>query len=465
MCVRNKYVYNKYLGRSVLVKCGKCPACLQEKACELANRIRTHSRPGFIQFFITLTYSNEYLPYIYKDDANEQFVPVYRNITRRNDFGRTVYDKSSQVVPIDYLYNDFFDTDIDCRKGLKCHKYSYNRVGVVYYKDIQDFFKRLRKYLKKHYGIEREAFTYFCTSELGERSFRPHYHIVLSIKSDYEKAVRDAVPSCWTFSVWNNKRKCIQVARDCASYVASYVNGNIDLPVLFTCRAFRPQHSSSKNYGLTQNVFSLASLLEKVKSRDLHYTVKVVQDGVPGISSVLFPKRVINRFFPKFKGYSLTTDDEIRRLLFRVDQLAFCVGSKSKFLEWSKSDIHQYKVLIGHCLQRFANVLSLSIDDAKEIYPFYFCDVWNLYKSISMKDSFDSVKSYKDFSDFYENPYMLTLPKFVSDLQDVCVNWYFNPNERPCVIEQTTRMVEYHHKYSKNRSIVSLALSSMDNEY
>ena len=41
-------------------------------------------------------------------------------------------------------------------------------------------------------------------------------------------------------------------------------------------------NSFSKNYGFTQNVFSLASLLEKVQSRDLHYTVKVVQDGVPG---------------------------------------------------------------------------------------------------------------------------------------------------------------------------------------
>lgn len=39
-------------------------------------------------------------------------------------------------------------------------------------KDIQDYFKRLRK-------LEKDKIKYFVCGEYGSRTFRPHYHIIL----------------------------------------------------------------------------------------------------------------------------------------------------------------------------------------------------------------------------------------------------------------------------------------------
>ena len=41
MCVNQYLTHNIYTGRDLYVKCGKCPACLQEKAAHRLSRIKT----------------------------------------------------------------------------------------------------------------------------------------------------------------------------------------------------------------------------------------------------------------------------------------------------------------------------------------------------------------------------------------------------------------------------------------
>lgn len=68
MCVQQSWIRNKYNGHHYFVKCGHCPACLQEKAIRRANRIRKQQNkeglPKYDCLFVTLTYRNEFIPYI-----------------------------------------------------------------------------------------------------------------------------------------------------------------------------------------------------------------------------------------------------------------------------------------------------------------------------------------------------------------------------------------------------------------
>ena len=61
MCTNAHYVTNVYTGKRLLVRCGKCEACQQEKATARSNRIRNNLKDGYIALFSTHTYSNNWL--------------------------------------------------------------------------------------------------------------------------------------------------------------------------------------------------------------------------------------------------------------------------------------------------------------------------------------------------------------------------------------------------------------------
>ena len=77
MCTHSKYVYNKYTRRKVLVPCGRCEACQQKKAALRANRIRNNVSNGYIALFITLTYKNEFVPYILPYSEHENMENLF----------------------------------------------------------------------------------------------------------------------------------------------------------------------------------------------------------------------------------------------------------------------------------------------------------------------------------------------------------------------------------------------------
>lgn len=56
-------------------------------------------------------------------------------------------------------------------------------VPLLYYRDIQNFMKRLNKYIYGKIG-KYKTFRYFIIGEYGTKSFRPHWHIILFTDSD-----------------------------------------------------------------------------------------------------------------------------------------------------------------------------------------------------------------------------------------------------------------------------------------
>ena len=91
MCTRQRYVFNRYVKKHILVNCGKCPACLQERANKRAQRIRNNVSSGTIALFCTFTYSNNYVPYVKRSELRSPSddVFVYRNKTIRYIFDKT----------------------------------------------------------------------------------------------------------------------------------------------------------------------------------------------------------------------------------------------------------------------------------------------------------------------------------------------------------------------------------------
>lgn len=103
------------------VPCGKCAACITNKRNDWATRLRIEDRYAVSSYFITLTYS----------DNNLKMVDI------PNMNGEIIYTVASLVKD-----------------------------------DVQLFMKRLRKGTK-------DKLKYYLVGEYGEKTFRPHYHMLL----------------------------------------------------------------------------------------------------------------------------------------------------------------------------------------------------------------------------------------------------------------------------------------------
>lgn len=102
------------------IRCRKCAGCKATKRSEWYIRIRTEAKQWNSCHFVTLTYADEFLPYVKYRAENGTTVPI---------------------------------------PGLSK-------------RDLQLFLKRLRKNTRK-------KVKYFAVGEYGEKSYRPHYHLIL----------------------------------------------------------------------------------------------------------------------------------------------------------------------------------------------------------------------------------------------------------------------------------------------
>ena len=232
MCQRKRYIKNIY-GKEILVKCGHCPACLQEKAIARTNKIKNTYGECFVPLFVTLTYKNDFLPYIDLSELLDvnNFYNTRINIYRDNSV--FLYMDNGQlmqrVVHKKEILSSFLTpkvkcTDIDCFVSAKGFD-DFNHISVPYYKDFQDFIKRLKINLLRNYEIPND-FRFFCVNELGPVTMRSHFHVV--IFADKETFVfakwKDAIIKSWLFSDLSEWPKSVQIAKDVSSYIASYVN-------------------------------------------------------------------------------------------------------------------------------------------------------------------------------------------------------------------------------------------------
>lgn len=458
MCTNSRIIFNHYTRKAVRVSCGHCKECLQEKACRRANRIRNHSCFGDIALFVTLTYEPRFIPYVLRSEIESSSeVNIYRDASIRHYLGKDIVHNGRCILDSVYL------TDSVDLKGIPSPRKSpSDYIGVCYYKDLQNFIKRLRINLERFYPYDNIKLSFYSCSEYGSHSKRPHFHILLFVKSDYVQKVQSAIIKSWSFADRARTAKYVEIAKNAASYVASYVNCPFTDSSLLAHDAFRAKHSYSKGFGVRLKCFSLASVLEKYGRGNLRYNVQSFEDGVPCVSSLPIPEYVINRFFPKFKGYFLFAPDEVRELLLVPVRLFQEVASRHPLLSYSPQEKHEFIVLMSHIKEKFMNELGWSSECFDIEYPSLFVGVWTMLKSHHLVDSFKDINSVDCLYDFYENANELVNGCVSSDLLDILPyldKYQLNPNSRRDLLNRHWHYVELYDKLDKNKRIVNYAMS------
>ena len=484
MCTHQKKIFNRYAKQWLYVNCGQCPACLQEKANRRANRIRNHAQSnGLLGVFVTLTYDNKYIPYIRKDEIEfGKSINVYRDYDVRKvnckkhsngSFGVVLRDAPC-VAPIDsvdlvferpsqikFMQPATFDANkLPSLHSFKNHQHVFDKdkCSVALYSDFQKFYKRLRINYNRYYGKEFESSFYACT-EYGETYRRAHIHALLFCKPEIFTSFADCIRSSWPYST---DHVDVQVARNCASYVASYVNCGSNFPRLLK-QFFRPKCAYSRNFGLDSRAFQLDAILSKIKSGDMRYLATRTLDGRVTPCSLPIPFYVLHRWFPKCKGYSRLSPDEAFRIVLSpkdtLDRRAMEFGI-------SPTEIRQYATRLRNCFGRFrAFHLSRGKDTTIFDYAIAHAGCWRAFYSTLIKSSYDNFDAnnfggdyyhYINISDYYDGKIRAELPPLPSPEKRL-----YSPNDFPTTVVSTAHLSDLYRRKLKQAKVTNYVMTQM----
>lgn len=488
MCTHRHYVRNKYTGKDVLVKCGHCKACLQEAANKRASRIRATGKDGFVPLMVLLTYDNNCVPYCLAKDLKQYFndstgelqefqrLPIYRDCkVRRNRKGSDyTFVKDTHFLRHVLTYLDVSKVDFRHSKFPPTLVNKRWAVGLPYYTDVQNFIKNLRQYLKRR-GVDYPL-TFYSAFEYGETNFRPHFHLLIWCKYEDVSLFKAARDACWLFDNPNVLPRRVEVARDAASYVSSYVNCDIDLPEIFKASEFRQKHSYSRHFGMDLRSFSISNIMLAADRNDLRYNRKVVVEGVPSVVTLQYPKYVINRYFPKFKGYSRLTDSEVRELLI----IPSAISKYAKRCEYTSEDIHRIKIKLNNARLRFAfaarGFSPVVVNDIAtwkqalkeksafaEDFAFWYLRVWHAYDTTLMrvfyenKEHISPMYMYDNIAELGSKVENYTLQDLLEQSSDTFIGDY---NKFPHIISKDLHLEELFDKKVKTKKVNAYEMQS-----
>lgn len=284
-CQYRSFITNRYTGARIAVDCGQCDYCIHKRAQKASMRVKTAGSAFKYSYFVTLTYDNEHIPLFnckvlhseYEDvvgisgdihfgDEYHKYIPVSEYQCDDNSSLRHIFFEQVQgTVPFDreikeyipvadnwFLSMDAIRSFIGKTQAVDKTDYpaseQYGRDNLIpflNYVDVQNYIKRLRKYLFQQLG-SYETLHFYAVGEYGPIHFRPHYHLLLFTNSD---EVAEVLRYCHSKS-WKLGRSDFQrSAGGAASYVASYVNSLCSAPLLYrSCRSFRPRSRASVRF-------------------------------------------------------------------------------------------------------------------------------------------------------------------------------------------------------------------------
>lgn len=308
-CQHRSFITNRYTGHRIAVDCGQCDYCIYKRAKKASMRVKTAGSAFKYSYFVTLTYDNEHIPLMncevlhsdYEDALSisgdkvfgyerHSYIPVseyqpedsslLRHIFFTQVQGTVPFDREiKKYVPVKdnwFLSMDAIRSFIQKTQSVDNSVYPAaeqyglgNLIPFLNYVDVQNYIKRLRKYLYQVLG-SYETLHFYAVGEYGPVHFRPHYHILLFTNS---KEVSEVLRQCHDKS-WKLGRSDFQVARGGASsYVASYVNSLSAAPLLYrSCRAFKPRQRASLGF------FEKGEIFEE--GEDVYHAIEQKIDSV-----------------------------------------------------------------------------------------------------------------------------------------------------------------------------------------
>lgn len=343
--------------------CGRCAACKQQIANSKVQKIQSHQISGFVQYFVTLTYDNEHVPVCSKADfkyAGSAYcdyvmghlddVSVFNYVPEENSYLLPVYRGTTKKIITTVLIKDPYSyLNCDELSGIVLHRdktdssknvYHDDLFSICFSYDIKCFLKRLRKNLWLDNG-ENVPIYYFYSPEYGPDSFRFHAHFIFWFPVQFsEYDVKEYILKSWPYCDPHMLRKNINVARCAAHYVASYINCDSATPQLLL-DLFPLRQSHSLGFGFQDDKFSLKSVLDAFNQStpDYGFDVQCVdKDGNVGVKHFLYSKSLINRYFPKFKGFGRFSESSIKKalihpeLFFQFDKVCLWDAFDGKFI-------------------------------------------------------------------------------------------------------------------------------------
>jgi hypothetical protein len=307
-CQHRSFITNRYNGARIAVDCGQCDYCIHKRAQKASMRVKTAGSAFKYSYFVTLTYDNEHIPLMnckvlhseYEDvvgisgdihfgDEYHKYIPVSEYRCDDNSMLRHIFFEQVQgTVPFDreikkyvpvkdnwFLSMDAIRSFIYKTQSVDKTDYPVseqygrdNLIPFLNYVDVQNYIKRLRKYLYKQLG-SYETLHFYAVGEYGPVHFRPHYHLLLFTNSE---KVSEVLRYCHDKS-WKFGRSDFQSsAGGAGSYVASYVNSLCSAPLLYrSCRSFKPRSRASvgffeKGCDFVEDEDSYAQIEQKIDS-------------------------------------------------------------------------------------------------------------------------------------------------------------------------------------------------------
>ena len=414
-CQYRSFITNKYTGARIAVDCGQCDYCIHKRAQKASMRVKTAGSAFKYSYFVTLTFDNEHLPLMYckvlhseyEDvvgisgdihfgNEHHNYIPVseyqcndnsmLRHIFFEQVQGTVPYDREiKEYVPVKdnwFLSMDAIRSFIHKTQAFDKTDYPVseqygrdNLIPFLNYVDVQNYIKRLRKYLYKKLG-SYETLHFYAVGEYGPIHFRPHFHLLLFTDSDeVAKVLRECHYKSWKLGRSDFQRS----AGGAASYVASYVNSLCSAPLLYrSCRAFRPKSRASvgffeKGCDFVEDADPYAQIEKKIDS--------VVNGRCYDFNGVSVrstpPMSYIRTLFPRFSSARNDDSTAIIRILRAVHSTPARIA-RFGFIDYDQGSVlslvrayYQYlrlnsilsdddKIILhnARCLTRFVNCSS-----------------------------------------------------------------------------------------------------------
>ena len=384
-CLNPKKIVNPYTGQLQYVPCGHCQKCAANAQLHWVERLRLESRCWKYTMFGTLTYNDDCIPKMHYDGYTFTFLDTKRC---NPDLGGYMYYKS-----------DGCKTNFDEAYLRDCLETRHGDINVLNVYDVQLFFKRLRKLIKKEYG---ETIRIYYCGEYGKENLRPHYHFLCWFNSEsVYKSFNRLVATCWKYGFVNTSKE----ESGCAKYVSKYVGKSGRVPTFLRFSRNTPFTNGSKNPPVGTLIIPDEEVRRIFFDADPRFYYLSPSTGFFEKSELwrtyqvrLFP--VISRFsvLPNYllvSLYKVPTQYET----FEEFVEAYNKGSfSSRTNEYiSKICSHGAKLnvlyryyLIGNFIARQSQVFGVSIDFyINQIFKFY-----ENFKSLTLKDWYSYLEDY-----------------------------------------------------------------------
>lgn len=371
-CESPIYIKNPYTHSYMFVDCGHCDVCEINKANSKMISLSNYMRRFQHCIFVTLTYDNSHIPLIFNGEQG-----IYRG------FSDIRIDIDNELFHDDLERFYTFDIPVIRRPyGLRNH----DCMGVLFYRDVQLFFKRFRKNNEQF-----RDFKMFALGEYGTTNFRPHYHIIFMFNRQVDLSdFGSRVCKDWTLCDWSKLKfdECFKtVSSDSASYVSSYVNVNIRNNDILNEKRFRQKTFRSKDITFEVNQECEEALRKYVTrtNSDIYFDGMCQYGEYYDTQQITIPivniqSKILFAYFRKFKGMCRLSDDAIfNRLTGILCRFAALSRNGIKLTEFEYSSMDY---AVWNCFKRYCKLFGFVISQGSILhYCHNYLSFHNMYRS------------------------------------------------------------------------------------